>query len=37
MKKVTVVGLGYVGLPTAVHAAESGYIVNGFDLDEDKI
>ena len=37
MKKVTVVGLGYVGLPTAVHAGESGYIVSGFDLDKDKI
>ena len=37
MKYVTVVGLGYVGLPTAVHAAECGYVVNGVDLDENKI
>jgi UDP-N-acetyl-D-glucosamine dehydrogenase len=33
MKKVSVVGLGYVGLPTAVTAAEAGFKVNGFDTD----
>ena len=35
--KVTVVGQGYVGLPIAVCAAEVGYEVNGFDVDEKKI
>ena len=35
--KVTVVGQGYVGLPIAVCAAEAGYDVNGFDVDEKKI
>ena len=35
--KVTVVGQGYVGLPIAICAAEAGYIVNGFDVDEKKI
>lgn len=37
MKKVSVVGLGYVGLPTAVTAAEAGFKVNGFDTDTIKI
>jgi UDP-N-acetyl-D-glucosamine dehydrogenase len=35
--RVTVVGQGYVGLPIAVYAAEAGYDVNGFDIDEKKI
>ena len=35
--KVTVVGQGYVGLPIAICAAEAGYIVQGFDIDEKKI
>jgi UDP-N-acetyl-D-glucosamine dehydrogenase len=35
--KVSIVGLGYVGLPIAVHAAEAGYTVGGFDIDENKI
>ncbi len=35
--KVTVVGQGYVGLPIAVCAAEAGYAVGGFDIDENKI
>ena len=34
---VVVLGLGYVGLPLAVHAAESGYKVFGFDIDQHKI
>jgi UDP-N-acetyl-D-glucosamine dehydrogenase len=33
MKKVSVVGLGYVGLPTAITVAEAGFKVNGFDTD----
>ena len=35
--KVSIVGLGYVGLPIAVHAAEAGYTVGGFDIDSNKI
>ena len=37
MVKVGVVGLGYVGIPVAVLAAEKGYDVVGIDLDESKI
>jgi len=36
-KKVSVVGLGYIGLPTAVLAAQSGYTVYGYDVDERKV
>lgn len=35
--KVSIIGLGYVGLPIAVHAAEAGHTVGGFDIDENKI
>lgn len=34
---VAVVGLGYVGLPTAVTFARAGYKVIGIDIDEEKI
>ncbi len=37
MKSVCVVGLGYIGLPTAVLAAQSGYNVFGFDVDRKKV
>ncbi len=37
MKKVCVVGLGYIGLPTAIVAAESGLEVVGVDIDGDRI
>lgn len=37
MSKVLVVGLGYVGLPLAVRAAEVGHHVVGIDLDARKI
>ncbi len=37
MKKVSIVGLGYVGLPLALLAAKKGYRVIGIDLDEEKI
>lgn len=36
-KKVTVVGLGYVGLPLAVRAVERGYLVIGYDQDKKKV
>ena len=35
--KVTVVGQGYVGLPLAIAAANSGYVVYGLDNDVEKI
>ena len=35
--RVVVLGLGYVGLPLAVRAAEAGFAVTGFDPDEAKI
>jgi len=36
-KLVSVVGLGYIGLPTALVCAQHGYLVRGFDIDEVKI
>jgi len=35
--KVGVIGLGYVGLPLAIHFGKSGFSVVGFDLDSVKI
>ena len=35
--KVCVVGLGYVGLPTAIFFAEKGFTVNGADIDTSKV
>ncbi|MFW6176695.1 MAG: NAD(P)-binding domain-containing protein, partial [Thermoplasmatota archaeon] len=35
--KICVLGLGYIGLPTALLLAESGYKVVGFDIDDRKI
>lgn len=37
MKKVCVVGLGYIGLPTAIVLADTGFQVVGFDIDQDRI
>ena len=37
MKKIAVIGLGYVGLSTAVHAAEAGYSVYGIDTSIEKL
>lgn len=37
MRKLTVVGLGYVGLPTAVVFASKGYSVIGVDIDAGKV
>ncbi|WP_326795783.1 nucleotide sugar dehydrogenase [Streptomyces sp. NBC_01808] len=36
-EKVVVMGQGYVGLPLAVAAAERGYEVVGFEVDEDRV
>lgn len=35
--RLAVIGLGYVGLPLAVHFAERGFNVIGFDLDDRKL
>lgn len=37
MTKICVLGLGYMGLPTAILFSEKGYDVVGVDIDEDKI
>jgi UDP-N-acetyl-D-mannosaminuronic acid dehydrogenase len=37
MKKVCVVGLGYIGLPTAIVAAKYGFEVIGYDIDKEKV
>lgn len=37
MKKVCVMGLGYIGLPTAIVAAENGFEVIGFDVDHQRV
>jgi len=37
MKKVNVYGVGYIGLPTSVILAESGYEVQGIDIKEEVI
>jgi UDP-N-acetyl-D-glucosamine dehydrogenase len=34
---ITVIGLGYVGLPLALNLAKAGFDVTGFDLDSTKI
>lgn len=34
MKKISVIGLGYIGLPTAALLASSGYSVTGMDVNE---
>lgn len=34
---VGIIGLGYVGLPTALHKAAEGYPVTGFDVSSDKV
>ena len=36
-KKISVIGLGYIGLPTAALLASKGYIVNGMDVDENAV
>lgn len=35
--EVSVIGLGYIGLPTSIFVAESGYRVHGVDIKEDLI
>ena len=35
--EIAVIGLGYVGLPLALHFAEAGFRVTGIDIDKEKI
>ena len=37
MRRVSILGLGYIGLPTAILAAQAGFEVFGFDVDCEKI
>lgn len=37
MKRITVLGMGYIGFPTALLLANSGYKVFGFDIDQNRI
>lgn len=37
MKKVCVVGLGYIGLPTSIILADAGFDVMGYDVDIDRV
>ncbi len=36
-KRVSIIGLGYIGLPTAIVAAEAGYQVIGVDIDAERV
>ncbi|MED2985408.1 nucleotide sugar dehydrogenase [Bacillus thuringiensis] len=35
--RIGIIGLGYVGLPTALHYAKRGYTITGFDLSDMKV
>lgn len=35
--KITVIGLGYIGLPTSILFAEAGYKVSGYDIDVERV
>lgn len=35
--RICVIGLGYVGLPTAIHFSEQGFSVIGADIDDEKV
>lgn len=37
MQKICIMGLGYIGLPTAIVAAEHGFEVVGFDVDAQRV
>ncbi len=37
MKKITVLGLGYIGLPTSIVLADAGFDVIGFDVDASRV
>ncbi len=35
--KITILGMGYIGLPTAIAFARAGFVVNGFDVNKEII
>ncbi|MCX7614283.1 MAG: nucleotide sugar dehydrogenase [Clostridiales bacterium] len=35
MKKIAILGLGYIGLPTAITLADAGFVVAGFDTNQE--
>ncbi|MGL6153836.1 MAG: hypothetical protein ACRC0W_01705 [Cetobacterium sp.] len=35
--KITILGMGYIGLPTGIAFARAGYVVNGFDVNTEVI
>ncbi len=35
--KITIVGMGYIGLPTSIAFAEAGYEVYGYDVNEEEV
>ena len=35
--KITIVGMGYIGLPTSIAFAQTGFNVNGYDVNEEVI
>ncbi len=37
MKRISILGLGYIGLPTGIIAAQSGYDVLGFDTNSERV
>lgn len=37
MKKVSLLGLGYIGLPTGIVLADHGFEVSGFDVDKERV
>jgi len=37
MKKITVIGLGYIGLPLAILTTTKGYQVRGFDINVERL
>ncbi len=37
MKRISILGLGYIGLPTAILAAQAGYEVCGYDIDQERV
>ena len=35
--KISIIGMGYVGIPLGIEFAQNGFEVLGFDTDEDKV
>ena len=37
MQRITILGLGYIGLPTAITLADAGFLVSGFDTNQEVV